>query len=112
VLRVLSLITHRQKCSLAPNALNLVLVSRADLFNNFKNRFSMRAADRVAPPLDSVLAADCGEAAKALAHFIQLETSVRAAGATARACAIWQNGIGFRCNSLFRVVACGTASSA
>jgi hypothetical protein len=93
--RVLAQITHLQGCGLGPSEHNLVLVNRADLFNCLRDRFGRRAAAHVAPALRDVLDESPDAAADALSSYLQLETTVRAAGATARACTLWQNGVGF-----------------
>mgnify|MGYP001828090791 CR=1 FL=1 len=77
-----------------PTEHHLVLVNRADLFLRLRNHFSRRAA-QAAPPLQAVLDDSPEAAVDALASFVQLETSVRAAGAAARTCTLWQNGVGF-----------------
>ena len=92
---LLAHITYAQGCGLGPSAHHLVLVNRADLFLRLRDHLNRRASSQAPPELGSVLDNSHEVATEALSRFVQLETTVRAAGATARTCTLWQNGVGF-----------------
>ena len=92
---LLAQITYAQGCGTGPSAHHLVLVNRADLFLRLRDHLNRRASSQAPPELSSVLADSPEVAVEALSRLVQLETTIRAAGATARTFTLWQNGVGF-----------------
>ena len=89
-------ITVQHQCSGGLNDQHLVLVNRLKQLYALKSVFYRRSADSMACDLRALLPdARSGATALALASHLQLETSVRAAGATARVCTLWQLRPGF-----------------
>ena len=89
-------ITVQHQCSGGLNDQHLVLVNRLRQLHTLKSVFCRRSADPSAGDLRALLANARSDAASlALASHLQLETCVRAAGATARVCTLWQLRPGF-----------------
>ena len=84
-------ITVQHQCSGGLNDQHLVLVNRLRQLHALKSVFYRRSGDSAACDLRALLPdARSAATALALASHLQLETSVRAAGATARVCTLWQ----------------------